>query len=61
MPLTRRALIMLGAAATLAGPTLAACGSSLSGVRLRIATGGTGGVYFTLGSRLATCGRTDSP
>lgn len=44
---------MLGAAATLAGPTLAACGSSLSGVQLRIATGGPGGVYFTLGSRLA--------
>jgi len=52
VPLTRRALIMLGAAATLAGPTLAACGSSLSGVQLRIATGGPGGVYFTLGSRL---------
>lgn len=44
---------MLGAAATLAGPTLAACGSSLSGVQLRIATGGPGGVYFTLGSRIA--------
>jgi TRAP transporter TAXI family solute receptor len=53
VPLTRRALIMLGATAALAGPTLAACGSSLSGVQLRVATGGPGGVYFTLGSRLA--------
>lgn len=53
MPLTRRALIMLGATATLAAPSLAACGSSLSGVQLRVATGGTGGVYYTLGSRLA--------
>ena len=53
MALTRRALIMLGAAATLAAPSLAACGSSLSGVQLRVATGGTGGVYYTLGSKLA--------
>jgi len=44
---------MLGAAATLAAPSLAACGSSLSGVQLRVATGGTGGVYYTLGSKLA--------
>jgi TRAP transporter TAXI family solute receptor len=43
---------MLGAA-TLAAPALAACGSSLSGRQLRVATGGPGGVYFTLGSRLA--------
>ncbi|MFI9386935.1 TAXI family TRAP transporter solute-binding subunit [Kutzneria sp. NPDC052558] len=53
MALTRRALIMLGAAATLSAPSLAACGSSLSGVQLRVATGGTGGVYYTLGSKLA--------
>ncbi|GAA3434678.1 TAXI family TRAP transporter solute-binding subunit [Kutzneria kofuensis] len=53
MPLTRRALIMLGAA-SLAAPALAGCGSSLSGTPLRVATGGTGGVYFTLGSKLAS-------
>jgi uncharacterized protein len=52
VPLTRRALIMLGAAA-LAAPGLAGCGSGLSGTPLRVATGGSGGVYFTLGSRLA--------
>lgn len=49
MALTRRALIMLGAAAALGG-----CGSSLSGRQLRVATGGSGGVYFTLGSKLAS-------
>ncbi|QUQ72128.1 TAXI family TRAP transporter solute-binding subunit [Kutzneria sp. CA-103260] len=57
MALTRRALIVLGATATLAGPSLAACGSSLSGVQLRVATGGTGGVYFTLGGKLADAWR----
>jgi TRAP transporter TAXI family solute receptor len=44
---------MLGAA-SLAAPALGGCGSSLSGTPLRVATGGTGGVYFTLGSRLAS-------
>jgi TRAP transporter TAXI family solute receptor len=48
---------MLVAAATLATPSLAACGSSLSGVPLRVATGGTGGVYYTLGGKLATAWR----
>jgi TRAP transporter TAXI family solute receptor len=33
------------------------CGSSLSGTPLRIATGGTGGVYYTLGSKLASAWR----
>lgn len=47
---------MLGAAA-LAAPGLAGCGSSLSGTPLRVATGGTGGVYFTLGTKLATAWR----
>ena len=58
MPLTRRALIMLGAA-TLAAPALGGCGSSLSGTPLRVATGGAGGVYFTLGSRLADAWRSE--
>jgi hypothetical protein len=44
---------MLGAAA-LAAPTVGGCGSSLSGTPLRVVTGGTGGVYFTLGSTLAS-------
>jgi TRAP transporter TAXI family solute receptor len=47
---------MLGAAG-LAAPGLGGCGSSLSGVPLRVATGGTGGVYYTLGSRLAAVWR----
>jgi uncharacterized protein len=50
VPLTRRSLFVLGAV----GMATAACGSSLAGTRLRVATGGTGGVYYALGKRLAT-------
>lgn len=52
MDLSRRSL--LGAAALLgAAGLLGGCASPFAHARLRIATGGTGGVYFALGTALA--------
>lgn len=53
--LSRRALLRAGALGT--GALLAAatssCSNTLSGTRLTLATGGSGGVYYALGSALA--------
>ena len=51
----RTVLRGLGAAGLLAA--LPACSSPLSGVRLTVATGGTQGVYFSLGTALAQAWR----
>lgn len=48
VPLTRRALL-----AALGTGLLAGCASSFAGTRLRVATGGTRGVYYALGAALA--------
>lgn len=51
MPLSRRTVLALGAG--MGAGLLAGCAAPFADTRLRIATGGTRGVYYTLGSALA--------